>query len=111
MKKVLDASAAAQLLQQEFARLRPAGCTTCKAPVPYWGPGILNGTGYWYVRMIPACEHRCNRVISKIWADLTNEYEIQRSQAESGQTRFEGAQRLTGTGARRKQFSKRLREA
>jgi hypothetical protein len=111
MKKTLDAAAAAKLLQQEFARLKPAECKSCKAPVPYWGPGILNGMGYWYVRMIPPCEYRCNRVISKIWADLTNDYEIKRSEAESGQARFQGALRQRGTGAQRKQFSKRLREA
>lgn len=106
MKKILSATEAAELLRKEFERLKPAECGTCQAPTPYWGPGIRNGTGYWYLRMIPACRFHCNRVLSKIWADITNEHEIQRSEAESGQARFEGALREKGSGAKRKQFSK-----
>jgi len=96
MKKILSATETATLLQREFARLKPVECKVCTAPVPYWGPGINIGTGYWYLKMISPCEFHCNQVISKIWSEITDEYEIQRSEAESGQTRFRGAQHEKG---------------
>ena len=108
MKKNLSATETAMLLQREFARLKPVECKTCTAPAPYWGPGIQNGTGYWYLRMIPACRFHCNQVISKIWADITNEYQIQRSEAESGRTRFEGARHETGRRPKRQRATPRL---
>jgi len=107
MKKTITATEAADLLRREFERLKPAGCTTCKAPTPYWGPGIRSGAGYWYLRMIAPCSFGCSRVISKVWSDLTNEHEIRRSDEESGQNRFKRAVEERGTGAKKKQFSKR----
>ena len=90
-KKILGATEAAILLQREFARLKPAACQTCKAPLPFWGPGVVSGNGYWYVKAIPPCPHQCGRLISRLWAEITLHYEIIRSGNESGRARFEGA--------------------
>ncbi len=94
MKKILSAAEAKELLEQEFARLKPGACTSCKVPIPFWGPAVVSGTGYWYLKMIPPCAHQCGRVISTIWAEITTEYQIERTASESGLTRYEGAVRL-----------------
>ena len=99
MKKPIRSADAAKLLDREFARLKPAECKACKAPVPFWGPGVHTGTGYWYLKMPPPCKHECGRVISKVWADITDEYEIERSPIESGQREFDGARRSKPTPA------------
>ncbi|MEO5676520.1 MAG: hypothetical protein ABIQ84_03155 [Usitatibacter sp.] len=91
MKKTLTAAEAKELLEREFARLKPAGCSSCKVPIPFWGPAVVTGTGYWYLRVLPDCPDHCGRVISTIWADITTEYQIERSAAESGMARYEGA--------------------
>jgi hypothetical protein len=106
MKKTLRAAEVAKLLEREFARLKPTECKTCKPPMPFWGPGVRTGTGYWYLKMMPACEFQCGRVISKLWADITSEYEIERSPAETGQARFEGALHESGRRTRRRQVIK-----
>jgi hypothetical protein len=103
MKKTLRSADAAKLLEREFARLKPSDCKTCKAPVPFWGPGVRTGTGYWYLKMMPPCKYQCGRLISKVWADITAEYEIERTAVESGQRRFEGALNHSGRSTRSKQ--------
>ena len=97
MKTTLSAVEARELLEREFARLKPAACTSCKVPVPFWGPAVVTGTGYWYLKMLPPCAHQCGRVISTIWAEITTEYQIERSSAESGMARYDGALRRTFT--------------
>jgi len=49
VKKILRAAEIAKLLEREFAGLKPPGCKTCKAPIPFWGHGVKTGTGYWYL--------------------------------------------------------------
>jgi hypothetical protein len=92
-KKILPAAEAARLLAQEFARQKPAACATCKAPTPFWGPGVVSGTGYWYLRALPPCDHDCDRVIARIWSEITTAYEIERSASESGRDQYRRALR------------------
>ena len=101
MKKTLSATEAKELLEREFARLKPADCTSCRVPTPFWGPAVVTGTGYWYLRAIPPCAHHCGRVISGIWAEITTEYQIERTAIESGLARYEGALRPTHSGPKR----------
>jgi hypothetical protein len=102
MKKPIGATEAATLLRDRFTRLKSPDCKTCKAPVPFWGPGVVTGTGYWYLKMMPPCDYGCSQVISKLWAEMTGEYEIERSAVESGRARFQGAQKDSGTPPPRK---------
>ena len=102
MRKALSATQAKQLLEREFAHLRSPECKTCKAPTPFWGPGAFAGTGYWYLKMLAPCPHRCNRVINRVWAQITTEYQIERSAAESGSARYQGALAANDAPARRR---------
>jgi hypothetical protein len=103
-KTTLSAVEAARLLEQEFARLKSAACTTCKAPTPIWGPGVVSGSDYWYVKMLPLCPHNCARIITKIWAEMTMHYKIERTAKEIGQARDQAGlgKALTGGGRRRR---------
>lgn len=106
MKPILTAAEAKALLQQEYARLKPDSCTSCKIPTPFWGPGVVTGTGYWYLKMLPPCSQQCGLVISGIWASITTDYQIERSEQESGMARYRGALRSTAEGEPKRRAQK-----
>lgn len=101
MRAILSATQAKELLEREFASQKPGECMRCRVPTPFWGPGAMSGTGYWYLKMLPPCEHQCARVISKLWAQITSEYQIERSAKESGRARYEVALETSGSPRRR----------
>ena len=87
MKKTISVAQAALTLQRAFIESRPSSCRTCTFPTPYWGPGVMMGTGYWYLQMPPACPHMCQAVIARVWVGFTEEYEIQREPYDTGSHR------------------------
>lgn len=105
-RKTLSVADATELLQARFAELRSEGCNTCKVTAPIWGPGVVSGTSYWYLKMLPPCPNRCAQVITRIWADITMEYQIVRSAQESGQAHYREALDAAGHTRRRGQFRK-----
>ena len=107
-KKTLSVADATRLMEAKFAQLRSESCSTCKVPAPIWGPGVVSGTSYWYLKMLPPCPNRCAQVITRIWADITMEYQITRSAQESGQAHYREALEADGAGSprRRGQFRK-----
>jgi hypothetical protein len=108
-KKTLSVADATRLLEARFAQLRSESCNTCKVPAPIWGPGVVSGTSYWYLKMLPPCPSRCAQVITKIWAEITTEYQIVRSAQESGQAHYREALEKAGAAGRtrrRGQFRK-----
>ena len=87
MKKAISVAEAATILQREFIEARPSGCRSCTFPMPYWGPGVTTGTGYWYLQMPPPCPHLCQSVISRLWVAFMEENEIQREPYDTGSHR------------------------
>jgi hypothetical protein len=64
-------------LAEEFAKARAAECTTCQAPKPFWGPAPgPSASGYWYMESPRKCGRGCREVLTRVWAQITTEYEI-----------------------------------
>jgi hypothetical protein len=73
------------LLIREFARVKPAECTRCRVPLPFWGPAPGKEAVYWYMQAPAACPHGCGQLLAKLWAKLTTEYKIAPPEKESVQ--------------------------
>lgn len=87
MKKTVSVAEAAAHLRREFIGARAPGCRTCTFPMPYWGPGVMTGTGYWYLQMPPPCPHLCQSVMARLWVAFTEEHEIEHQPYDTGSHR------------------------
>ena len=75
-KAPISAAKAHALLEGELKRARHPTCDKCRAPVPYWGPGI-DGEVTWFLPTPQACPHGCRQLLAVLWARLSREYHIQ----------------------------------
>jgi hypothetical protein len=78
MPQPISASDLHAMMIAEFAKVRPAGCTTCVVPKPFWGPAPGTDKVYWYMETAAECPHGCRQLIAQIWAKATTDFEIDR---------------------------------
>ena len=75
-----SAISAAQLyaiLDREFRALRPAACTECRAPLPYWRRPPDEVSANWEVGTPAFCPHGCHLVFAELLARLWTKYDLQ----------------------------------
>lgn len=67
------------ILEQEFALVRPASCTSCASPLPIRrAPADAVSTNWFIVEPVD-CPHRCRVVLAEVVTRLMSEYELTRS--------------------------------
>lgn len=67
------------ILDREFRRLRPAACTTCSVPLPYYRLPPDDVSANWFIGTPRECEHGCHVVIAELLARLWTQYDLDRS--------------------------------
>jgi hypothetical protein len=64
------------VLEREFRALRPAACTTCRVPLPYWHEAPDDVSASWCFGTPVACEHGCHVVMAELLANLWTLYDL-----------------------------------
>lgn len=65
-------------LAREFESARPSECRICRVPKTFWGPSAgPSASGYWYMEAPGRCDKGCNQVLTRVWAQITTEYDIE----------------------------------
>ena len=67
------------ILDREFRSRRPAACTTCSVPLPYWRKPPDEVSANWFIGTPRPCEHGCDSAIAQILAELWTRYDIDRT--------------------------------
>jgi hypothetical protein len=67
------------ILDREFKLRRPAACTSCAVPLPYWRLPPDEVSANWFIGTPRVCGHGCDIVIAEILAQLWTRYEIDRT--------------------------------
>ena len=67
------------ILDREFKRLRPAACTTCHVPLPYWQRPPDEVSANWFIGTPQECRHGCHLLIAELLAKLWTSYDIDRT--------------------------------
>jgi hypothetical protein len=58
------------ILDREFKRLRPAGCTRCHVPLPYWRKPPDDVSANWHIGQPTECPAGCHVVIAELLTRL-----------------------------------------
>ena len=66
------------ILEAEFRRRRPAVCTECRVPLPYWKRPPDDVSANWLIGTPTECPHGCHVLIAEILTRLWTEYDIDR---------------------------------
>ena len=67
------------ILDREFRSKRPAACTTCSVPLPYWRKPPDDVSANWFIGTPRECEHGCDAVIAEVLAELWTRYNVDRT--------------------------------
>ena len=67
------------ILDREFRALRPAACTECRAPLPYWRDPPDDVSANWEVGTPATCKYGCHLLFAELLAKLWTRYELQRT--------------------------------
>lgn len=67
------------ILDREFKRVRPAACSTCAVPLPYWRKPPDDVSANWFIGTPRDCVHGCQLVIAELLANLWTQYDIDRT--------------------------------
>jgi len=67
------------ILDRRFKELRPAACTRCTVPLPYWRLPPDDVSANWFIGTPTECEHGCHIVIAELLAHLWTSYDIDRT--------------------------------
>jgi hypothetical protein len=70
------------ILDREFKVRRPAACSTCTVPLPYWRKPPDDVSANWFIGTPRECEHGCHVVIAEVLAELWTRYELDRAPAK-----------------------------
>jgi len=70
------------LVNEEFARLRPAACSTCKAPAPIRKFPPMGSN--WQLAAARACPHGCRDVLREIESRLESQYRLKAPWSNQG---------------------------
>jgi hypothetical protein len=65
------------VLEREFRAIRPAACTTCHMPLPYWSGAPDDVSANWRFGTPVECEHGCHLVITELLTSLWSIYDIE----------------------------------
>jgi hypothetical protein len=77
MPRSMTAQEMHDYLTREFENARKGACKSCAVPRTFWGPAAGPGaSGYWYMELPIKCPNGCRDVLTKVWAQLTTEYDI-----------------------------------
>lgn len=63
-------------LQSEFKRRRPAGCDTCRVPLPYLIERPDEASANWRLGTPQPCVHKCDLVLTEIAAELWPQFDL-----------------------------------
>ena len=78
MRQAIPAAALYAILDREFKRLRPAACTTCAVPLPYWRKPPDDVSANWFIGTPRECVHGCHLLVVELLAQLWTRYELER---------------------------------
>jgi len=67
------------ILDREFKRLRPAACTECAVPLPYWQRPPDDVSANWFIGTPRVCQHGCHLVIAELLTRLWTKYDLDRT--------------------------------
>lgn len=67
------------ILDREFKQLRPAACTRCTVPLPYWRRPPDDVSANWLIGTPSECPNGCHRVVGELLAQLWTRYDIERT--------------------------------
>jgi hypothetical protein len=79
-RTVLSVAQLYAILDREFKRLRPAACTTCSVPLPYYRSSPDDVSASWSIGTPHECAHGCHIVIAELLASLWTQYDLDRTQ-------------------------------
>ena len=65
------------VLDREFKTLRPAACTRCHVPLPYWRRPPDDVSANWQIGQPAECSHGCHLLIAELLARLWTRYDIE----------------------------------
>jgi len=65
------------VLDREFRKRRPAECTTCHVPLPYWSEAPDDVSANWRFGTPTQCPHGCHLVIAELLTGLWCLYDIE----------------------------------
>ena len=69
------------ILDREFKLRRPAACTTCAVPLPYWRKPPDDVSANWFIGTPRVCGKGCDIVIAEVLAQLWTRYDVDRTPA------------------------------
>ena len=78
-RRILPVAQLYAILDREFKRLRPAGCTTCAVPLPYWRKPPDDVSANWFIGTPTECDHGCHLLVAELLARLWTQYDIDRT--------------------------------
>ena len=78
-RESLPASKLYAILDREFRRLRPAACTECSVPLPYYQRPPDDVSANWFIGTPRECRHGCHIVIAELLARLWTRYDLDRA--------------------------------
>jgi hypothetical protein len=67
------------ILDREFKLRRPARCTTCAVPLPYWRKPPDDVSANWFIGTPTECPHGCHLLVAELLAELWTRYDIDRT--------------------------------
>ncbi|MEO7741638.1 MAG: hypothetical protein ABIR98_01700 [Usitatibacter sp.] len=66
------------ILDREFKRRRPAACTRCNVPLPFYQRPPDDVSANWFIGTAPECPFGCHLLIAEVLAELWTKYDIDR---------------------------------
>jgi hypothetical protein len=64
------------VLDREFRAMRPAECTACHVPLPYWHEAPDEVSASWSFGTPVACRHGCHVLMAELLASLWTRYDL-----------------------------------
>ena len=81
-RSTISAAQLYAILDREFKKLRPAGCTRCHVPLPYWRRPPDDVSANWHIGQPTECPHGCHVVVAELLARLWTRYDIEQQLAQ-----------------------------
>jgi hypothetical protein len=64
------------VLEREFRVRRPAQCTSCHVPLPYWTAAPDEVSANWRFGTPSHCPHGCHLMIAELLTEMWSRYDI-----------------------------------
>jgi hypothetical protein len=79
MRQALPPASLYAILDREFKRVRPAECTECAVPLPFWQRPPDDVSANWFIGTPRQCRFGCHLLIAELLAELWTRYDLDRS--------------------------------